>query len=90
MRRLILPFLLMAALMLAGCGFTSEGTMVRDAVASKGAQAYDQGLENAEWFICSAASVGSVQRKYGRDQKSADAYNALCSPGRAEIIKPPQ
>lgn len=66
------------ALALGGCGFTGTGDSVRQGVATKGAQAYDEGLANAEWFICQAASVGSVKRRYGKTQQDAAAYQALC------------
>lgn len=78
MRRAVIAAV--AALALSSCGFTPQGDLIRDAVKAKGAQAYDEGLENAEWFICYAASVGAVRRKYGRDAQTAQAYNAICAP----------
>ncbi len=77
-----------AALLLAGCGLTSEGQALRDAVSTKGAAAYDAGLANAEWFICQAASVGSVRRRYGSGEL-ADAYRELCENGSTEGILVP-
>ena len=80
------------ALMLAGCGLTDTGTRARDFVASEGARAYDEGLANAEFFICRAASVGSVQRRYGRDTETAEAWRVLChGDGEAavEVIREP-
>jgi hypothetical protein len=74
-------------LSLAGCGFTPQGDLVRDLVKEKGAQAYDEGLENSIWFICNAASVGSIRRRFGGTADSAAAYRALCSP-LADIIYP--
>lgn len=71
---------LLALLLLGACGFTPQGDLVRGVVREKGAQAFDEGLENAEWFICHAASIGSIRRKYGRDPQTAAAYNAICSP----------
>ena len=73
---LIIPFLLILAL--AGCGFTTQGNAVRQGVATYGAQAMDEGLVNAEWFVCKAASVGSIQRRYGADPTKAQAWKALC------------
>lgn len=73
-----LPLALAASLILAGCGLTREGTFVSDAVKVKGAQVYDAGLDNAEFFICQAASVGSVIRRYGRDWATASAWRTLC------------
>lgn len=79
---------LTAAITLSACGFTPQGDAVRGAVKDYGAQAYDAGLENAEWFLCSAASIGSIRRKYGRDQSMADAYNRLCNARDVEIVRP--
>lgn len=73
---LILPIMLLLAL--GGCGFTSQGNQVRQGVATYGAQAMDEGLINAEWFVCKAASVGSIQRRYGTDANKAAAWKALC------------
>jgi len=65
-------------LMVAGCGFTQEGDFARIAVKEYGAQAYDEGLENAEWFICNAVSIGAVRRKYGKTEERAQTYRRLC------------
>lgn len=68
--------ILLASLLLASCGFTPQGDMVRDLVKEKGAQAYDEGLANSVWFMCNAASVGSVRRTFG---DRMEAYNTLCT-----------
>ena len=65
-------------LLVSGCGFTQKGDFARDTALSKGAQAYDEGLDNAELYICTIASVGSVMRRYGRTQATADAWRAIC------------
>lgn len=65
-------------ILLSGCGITPQGNAVRQGVATYGAQAMDEGLINAEWFVCKAASVGSVQRRYGSDPSKAAAWKALC------------
>jgi hypothetical protein len=75
-----------AVVMLAGCGQTQFGSAARDAIAERGAVAYDSGLENAEWFMCQAASVGSVKRRYGVSKEKADAYNAVCSQEATENV----
>lgn len=64
------------ALALSACGITPQGDLVRDAVRERGAEAYDEGLANSLWFVCSAASVGSIRRTFG---SRMDAYNSLCS-----------
>jgi hypothetical protein len=69
---------ILAAFLLAGCGLTPEGDLARDFVKTEGAQAYDEGLANGEWFVCRAASVGSVQRRYGAAPELAAAWRTLC------------
>ena len=59
----------LAALAVAGC------TNLPRHVGSK---AYDEALEQAEWLLCEAASVGSVKRRY-RTQAEYDAYLGLCA-----------
>ena len=75
-----------ALILLAGCGFTPQGDAARAAIREGGAQAFDEGLVNAEWFICQAASVGSIKRRYGISAEKAEAYNALCDNASAENI----
>ena len=79
------------ALLLAGCGITPQGDAVRSAVQAKGAEVYDEGLANSEFFICRAASVGSVMRRYGRSRDLADAWRTLCEGADdASILAPPE
>lgn len=81
---------IMAAFFVSGCGFTGTGDTFRQGAATRGAAAYDEGLVNAEWFMCNAASVGSIKRRYGRSQSAADSYNGMCDgeDGVDLIIKP--
>ena len=72
-------------LFLGGCGFTPFGDSIRSAVKNYGAQAYDEGLENSEFYICKAASVGSVVRRYGGNK--AAAWNKLCTEDGQGIVK---
>lgn len=68
--------IVVAALALAGCGFTPQGDLVRDVVRERGAQAYDEGVANSIWFLCNAASVGSIRRTFATRM---EAYNELCA-----------
>ncbi len=61
------------------CGLTPQGDVIRAAVSEKGALAMDEGLTNAEWFLCQAASVGSVKRRYGSSPERSKAYTDLCN-----------
>ena len=70
---------------LGGCGFTPQGNALRAAVKAGGAQAMDEGLNNAEWYICQAASIGSVRRRYGKPGLS-DAYRTLCDQTGADLF----
>ena len=75
---IIITTLVLAILLLGGCGFTPQGDAIREVVMSRGAQAFDTGLESAETYICTIASVGSVMRRYGRTQTTADAWRDIC------------
>lgn len=78
--------LLIPLLFLAGCGLTPQGDTLRSTVATRGAEAADSLLENAEWAICYAASIGSVKRRYGVDPGRAKAYAEFCpTPGASDI-----
>ena len=76
---------LLLCLFLGACGFTPFGDTIRSAVKDYGAQAYDEGLINSEFFICKAASVGSVVRRYGAGK--AAAWNELCREDGQGIVK---
>lgn len=80
---------IIALFLLAGCGFTPESIAARDLVKAVGAQVYDEGLANSEFFICKAASVGSVLRRYARSEETAAAWRILCRDNpEAVIVKP--
>ncbi|MCG8607892.1 hypothetical protein MJD09_23265 [bacterium] len=66
-------------LLTCACGLTPQGDVIRSAVSGKGAAAMDEGLTNAEWFLCQAASVGSVKRRYGSSPERSKAYMDLCN-----------
>ena len=90
MKTLPAAFSLLLPLAVAACGFTTEGTALRQFVKVEGGQAYDEGLINAEWFICSAASVGAIMRRYGQSEKTAAAWRALCLRDKAaELVIAP-
>ncbi len=61
---------ILSLLTVAGCGFTQEGDFARLAVKEYGGQAFDEGLINAEWFICNVASIGSIRRCSLRDSSA--------------------
>lgn len=69
-----------AALFLTGC---AQYGMVKKVVAENGEQAKDEALEAAEWYMCNAASVGAVKRRYTTPEQVA-SYNVLC-PGRLPV-----
>ena len=72
-------------LALAGCGLTPQGDASRRTIALRGAVVADAALENAEWVICNAATIGSVMRRYGQDPDLSAAYSTLCVPSRAAV-----
>lgn len=84
----IIPVML-AAIMLAACGFTSQGDLIREVVKQGTQKAGDAGLRNAEFFLCEAAPVGAVKRRYG-SADAAGAYAALCDRGAASNIIAPK
>ncbi len=79
--------LLFLPLFLAGCA-TSAGTAFRDAGIAKAAEAYDESLANAEVWVCRAASVGSVVRRYGVSEEQWEAWMRLCQYDREDLVRP--
>jgi len=60
------------SLSLVGCAATIG------AVERRGANIMDEGLVASEFIICQAASVGSIQRRYGQSSEMSSAWRALC------------
>lgn len=82
---------LLLLLALQGCGQTQYGNIARSVVTDRGAEVADEGLANAEWFVCSAATIGSVKRKYGVSRERAEAYNRFCpDTSGARVIEGPE
>ena len=75
---------LVLMLLTAGCGFTSQGTAIKELVFKGAAKAGDAGLENAERFICELVPIGAVKKRYQGER--ARAYNTLCDAGTAEEV----
>jgi hypothetical protein len=75
MKTLIMTTILLA---LTGCGFTSAGTAFQSTAREAGRQAMDAGVARATWFLCNAASVGAIQRRFGQSEAMANAWRALC------------
>lgn len=78
MKKVMLFLATLFAVLLVGC----------TNLASRGAEVSDEILTSAEWGICNAASVGSIRRRYGSDQKRAAAWRALCEDDDARLIGP--
>jgi hypothetical protein len=67
--------------LVTGCGFTPQGEIIRGEILQQGAKAYDAGIDNAEVFVCQAASVGSIKRRYWRSQQDFDTWVRFCEIG---------
>ncbi len=72
--------LVLALLVLGGCGLTRTGDTVRDYVAIKGAALADQSLANSEWGVCTGTTMGAVMRRYGQSSERMKAYVDFCFP----------
>jgi len=70
-----LMFMIIFLYLITGC---AQFDAASQAVLIKGAQINDRALESAETIICRAASVGSIQRKYGQDAEKSKAWRTLC------------
>lgn len=79
MKYVYVVLVLACSALLSACGQTSQGDLVRETIKQRGADAYDAALENNEWFMCEAASAGSVRRKYGKSPELAAAYRSICT-----------
>ena len=78
--------LLLGAISLGGC---EAADTARALIKQKGAATADQGLTDAEWLLCNASSIGSVNRRYGQTVERADTYKDFChGDGRANVVAP--
>ena len=76
--------IILAALALSGCS-----DVLRAGVVQRGATVADKALEDAEFLLCRAATVGSVVRRYGVSTDKADAWRTICRTDPvAKVITP--
>ena len=71
---------------LTGCGLTGVGDRFRDTVQERGREVADQTLDNSIWFLCNAATIGSIKRRFGINADMAEAYNSVCEEGSAVTV----
>lgn len=83
----LIGIIVAAALLLGSCGLTPQGDLIRDLVKDKGAQVFDEGLTNAEWFVCESASIGSIKRRYGTSSKRIQVYNDFCTVPKGSVVQ---
>ena len=69
----------MLALALGGCSYIPFYDTATAAISVEGANSADEALKNAEWTLCNAATIGSVNRRYGGSKVLSNAYRTLCS-----------
>ena len=69
-------------LVLSGCAAVQAG---KSAVVGKAAEIVQDGLTDAEWFVCKAAPVGSVMDRYGKTDERAAEWKDFCFPGADSV-----
>lgn len=74
--KIMLAFVLV--ILVSGCGLTDKGNAFRDYFQNKSQKVSKQMLDNAIWYTCEAASVGSIREKFGSSQESAYFYHNYC------------
>lgn len=81
-----IPVILVSLLAISGCASVD---MVKQTVIAKAVKVSDKALNDAIWWTCKGASIGSVQRKYGMTADRADMYKEFCvGQGNANIVGP--
>lgn len=65
-----------ALLLLLGACASIDG--VKKAMVGKASEVSAQALVDAEWWVCRAASVGSVKDRYGQSAERSQLYKAFC------------
>ncbi len=77
-----LCFILLFAL--TGCGISVYSDTARTTASEKGKKLAATSLENAEWWMCRAASVGAIKDRYGVNTQKSIAYHIICQ-GDTEV-----
>ncbi len=82
---IILSVLVVLPLSLQGCVVDSA----KKAVVGKLQEISAQGLNDAEWYVCKAAPIGTVIKRYGHSDERAREYKDFCSPNtEVNIVAP--
>ena len=68
-----------AVLILGACTYIPGYSKIKPLVSVEAAKTADEALRNAEWVLCNASSIGSVNRRYGASKELSRAYQILCS-----------
>lgn len=63
------------AVALSGC---AEFAAFRSGVATHGAQAADAALDTGKWQVCTATTVGALERELGGDAERIAGWRAFC------------
>ena len=77
---------LFGTLLIMGC---SSVDIAKKGLIQRGSEISDSALIDAEWWVCTAATVGSVKRRYGLTQERANLYREFCDgSGTANVVAP--
>jgi hypothetical protein len=83
-----IPLVLIGGLALAGC-VTATGDRVKDAVLGKASEISAEGLVASEFYVCKAAPIGTVLKRYGHSDERAKEYKEFCNPNtEVNIVAP--
>lgn len=78
---MMLKFLLLALLFISGC---AQYTAFTVAAREQASQVADAALEAALYQLCTAATSGAIQRKFGGKTDKLKARMVLCADDKAE------
>ncbi len=81
-------------IVVASCGFTTQGDFFREVVKQKGKKIAGQTLENSVWYLCRGSPIGAVKDRFGVSDEKILAYNNICKTdfptGDNNIIESPE
>jgi len=79
--RIALVVLLIVVIVLlatAGCAIDPRLDAAKTAAVDTASRVADDALEAYEWGVCTAATVGSIRRRYGTSAPRMEAWQRFC------------
>ena len=72
---------------ISGCGYTTKGNIIRDAVRAKAQVVAEQSLRNTVYLLCDAVPRATLRRFLAGNVERTAHYVGFCNPGIVDTLR---